>query len=88
MIRRDGQRLLLAGAVTFATHVALREAAAALVDDDSIVDWAAVDTVDSSALSLLLTWRRRHGRAPAHQHVPAALAALAELYGIKDLLAL
>lgn len=90
MIRRDGARLILAGAVTLATHVELRDAAAALLgDDDIVVDWSAVDAVDSSALCLILSWRRHAtaaGRQVEQQHLPVGLTALAELYGVKELL--
>ena len=86
MMRREGQRVLIEGAVTATTHVALRAAAAALLDDATVVDWDRVDSVDSSALSLLLAWRRRYGGRLEFQHLPVGLTALAELYGIKDLL--
>ncbi len=91
MIHRDGQRLVLDGPVTLATHVALRNAAAALLGEDHLnVDWRAVEAVDSSALSLILHWRRHaadNGRAFTHSNLPSGLAALAELYGVSELIA-
>ena len=90
MIRRDGQRLLLDGPVTLATHVALRDAADALLGEDDLnIDWQGVDGVDSSALSLILHWRRRAaaaGHTIEQNNLPSGLTALAELYGVRDLI--
>lgn len=87
----DGQRLLLEGAITLERHLALREASAAwLASVRPEVDWSAVTTVDSSALSLVLHWRRARAADAApltHRNLPPALLALAELYGVQDLLA-
>lgn len=91
MIRRDGQSLVLDGPVTLATHVALRDAVTAqLSDTDLLIDWRAVVAVDSSALCLILHWRREaaaHGRQVRQQNLPAGLTALAELYGVSGLVA-
>ena len=91
MIRRDGQRLVLDGPVTVATHVVLRDAVAAhLGDDDLSIDWREVAAVDSSALCLILHWRREaaaRGRHVSQNNLPDGLTALAELYGISELLA-
>ena len=88
MIRLDGQRLVVNGPVTLATHVALRAACADLINESVTIDWTDVEAVDSSALALLLDWQRRTGRPLTHQHLPAGLTALAELYGVKQLLGL
>lgn len=53
------------------------------------VDLAAVTDVDSSALSLLLEWRReaaRNRRAVRYLNLPANLRSLADLYGVTELL--
>lgn len=53
------------------------------------VDLAGVAEVDSSALSLLLEWRReaaRNGRSIRYLNLPANLKSLAELYGVTELL--
>jgi phospholipid transport system transporter-binding protein len=45
--------------------------------------------VDSSAVALLLEWRRRalaKGKQLAFVNLPANLLALAELYGVTDLI--
>jgi phospholipid transport system transporter-binding protein len=53
------------------------------------VDLSGVTEVDSSALSLLLEWRReaaRNGREIRFRNLPASMKSLAELYGISELL--
>lgn len=83
-------RLELSGAVTLATHGGLRDRlGAALAAGDVVVDWRAVTDIDSSALSLIFHGRRRAastGHSVAHEQLPQALDALAELYGVGDLL--
>lgn len=86
MIARDGQRIVLDGAVTMATCTALRESAAPLLRGAAEVDWTAVEQVDSSAVSLVLAWQRE-GHALAHRNLPDGLIALADLYGVKEMLA-
>jgi phospholipid transport system transporter-binding protein len=90
MIRRDGQRVLLDGPVTLATHVALREASAPLLTDTNLeIDWSGVAAVDSSALCLILHWRRRAaaaGHSINQLNLPDSVTALADLYGVSDLI--
>lgn len=53
------------------------------------IDFSAVTAVDSSAVALLLEWRRRalaKGKPLAFVNLPANLLALAELYGVTDLI--
>ena len=53
------------------------------------IDFAKVTEVDSSAVALLLEWRREsHRRAKnlSFVNIPANLMALAELYGVDDLI--
>lgn len=91
MIRRDGQRLMLDGAVTVATHRALRDALSAQLDSEDLhLDWSAVTAVDSSALSLILHCRREaavRGHHLDHDQLPPGLKALAALYGVSDMIA-
>jgi len=57
--------------------------------DRLTIDFAAVTAVDSSAVALLLEWRRRalaHGKQLAFVNLPANLLALAELYGVTELI--
>jgi phospholipid transport system transporter-binding protein len=90
MIRIDAQRLILDGAITLDRHVALRAASSEWLDAaQPEVDWSAVTAVDSSALALVLHWLRARpaGAArPRHLALPAGLIALADLYGVEDLL--
>jgi len=54
-----------------------------------MVDLAGVTEVDSSALSLLLEWRReavRNGREIRYRNLPASLKSLADLYGVTELI--
>jgi len=83
--------LTLSGAVTLATHTAERQRASdALTAGNVVVDWSAVDEVDSSALSLIFHMRRvaaaSHHQV-RHERLPRALDALADLYGVADLIA-
>ncbi len=48
------------------------------------LDLAAVGRADSACVSLLLSALRLKGGAVAFQSVPASVAALADLYEIKD----
>jgi len=53
------------------------------------IDFSAVTGVDSSAVALLLDWRRMavaRGTTLIFVNLPANLLALAELYGVADLI--
>ena len=53
------------------------------------IDFSAVTEVDSSAVALLLEWRRRaaaHGKALVFANLPENLMALAGLYGVAELI--
>jgi phospholipid transport system transporter-binding protein len=57
--------------------------------DRLTIDFAAVMEVDSSAVALLLEWRRvaaRLGKTLLFVNLPANLLALAELYGVAELI--
>ncbi len=57
--------------------------------DRLTIDFSGVTAVDSSAVAQLLAWRRRalaRGRQLAFVNLPANLLALAELYGVTDLI--
>jgi phospholipid transport system transporter-binding protein len=88
MIACEGGRCTVQGPITVENVVSLlgegneRFAAAQVT-----VDLAAVTEVDSSALSLLLEWRReagRKGRAVHYLNLPANLKSLAQLYGVTE----
>ncbi len=53
------------------------------------IDFAGITAVDSSAVALLLEWRReaaRRGKGLNFVNLPANLLALAELYGVTGLI--
>jgi len=92
MIERDGERLLVRGAITLAQVTSWREAGIKAIDRDGLtIDLAGVDEADSSALSLLLEWQRAakaRGFRLSYSGLPENLRSLAQVYGILDLLAL
>lgn len=60
------------------------------VGGDVLVDCAAVTETDSSAVALLLVWRRQARQSGHRLHLrnlPASLTSLATLYGVSGLLA-
>jgi phospholipid transport system transporter-binding protein len=57
--------------------------------DRLTIDFAGVTGVDSSAVALLLEWRRealKRGKTLIFDNLPANLLALAQLYGVADLI--
>jgi phospholipid transport system transporter-binding protein len=57
--------------------------------DRLTIDFAAITQVDSSAVALLLEWRReaaRRGKSLLFVNLPANLLSLADLYGVTGLL--
>ncbi len=90
MIRRDGERMVVSGALTLATVAAvLREGNAVLGQGVRTVDLAEVGELDSSALALMLAWLReakRQKRELLFANLPQGLTTIARLYGVADLL--
>jgi len=90
MIACEGGRCTVQGPITIENvETLLGEGKELLTAAQLTVDLAAVTEVDSSALSLLLEWRRearRNGRAISFLNLPANLKSLAELYGVTELL--
>ncbi|MGH8640616.1 MAG: STAS domain-containing protein [Burkholderiales bacterium] len=79
------------GPVTVDNVVSLLEQGREQLTSASTIDLSGVTEVDSSALSLLLEWRRdaaRNGRAVRFARLPANLRSLAQLYGVTELLAM
>ena len=53
------------------------------------IDFSGITGVDSSAVALLLEWRRlaaKLGKTLVFENIPGNLLALAELYGVADLI--
>jgi phospholipid transport system transporter-binding protein len=86
-----GTRWEYAGALTFANAAAVHAAAAALpLPTAGEVDLRSLGSVDSAAVAVLLALKRRAAAAGTpltFVDVPAALAALADLYGVEEILA-
>ena len=86
--------LALTGALSFETLPGVLEQSAQYtartdLPDRLTIDFAAITGVDSSAVALLLEWRRQAAeRAKRLEFVnlPPNLLALAELYGVADLI--
>lgn len=91
MIAREGERMLVSGAVTLAGVAALLEQGRAQIRAGAgVVDLAGVTELDSSALAMLLAWQREAGsrnRVLAFTGLPEGLTAIARLYGVDGLLA-
>ena len=61
------------------------------VSSELVVDFSRLEKVDSSAISLMLTWLREAQRNKIilrFTHVPPNLMSLAQLYGLAELLML
>lgn len=90
MIECAGGRCSVQGPITLDNVVSLLAEGNGLFTTAQVtVDLATVTEVDSTALSLLLEWRReagRNGRAIHYLNLPANLRSLAELYGVTELL--
>jgi phospholipid transport system transporter-binding protein len=86
----DGARWTYAGELTSTNAGPVLAAAAALdLPDTGDVDLANVGGIDSAAVAVLLALKRRaadEGRLLRFVGIPAALASLAELYGVKEML--
>jgi phospholipid transport system transporter-binding protein len=87
-MRREGPVLLLEGDLTLehATRL-LTQGSDEIANGVQVVDFARAGKVDSSALSLMLAWRRRAraaGRTIEFRNVPDSLMSLANLYGVAE----
>lgn len=74
--------------VSNATAV-LEQGLQALAQQQAVIDMAAVATVDSSAVAVLLAWQRAASARQLPltlQNLPANLRSLIALYGVADLL--
>jgi len=90
MIACDGGRCTVQGPITLDSAVSLLEKGKELFTSPQLsVDLHGVTEVDSSALSLLLEWRREaaaSGRSIRFLNLPANLKSLAELYDVTELI--
>lgn len=89
-----GEVLQIEGALNFDSMPRILEETALYAAQDNLpnclaIDLAHVTDIDSSAVSLLLHWRReaaRLGKALRYVHLPKNLAALATLYGVDEMI--
>lgn len=87
MIRHEGERLQLEGALTNGNVAGLLDAAkGAVLAGATIVDLAAVTQVDSAAIAFMLELTRTADRSLRLINVPEGLVKLARLYGVDGLL--
>ena len=90
MIRRDGDSLILEGAVTLETVPGLIGAAEEHFRQGArVIDFRGVTEVDSAAVALALEWVRRareSGSGLQLANLPPAMENLAKLYGVSELL--
>jgi len=90
----SSEALAITGELTFATipDVLAQSAeyeARADLPQRLVIDFTGVSGVDSAAVALLLEWRRqalRRGKTLDFTNLPANLVALAQLYGVADLI--
>jgi phospholipid transport system transporter-binding protein len=90
----SGEVLALKGALSFETlpGVLIESAEYAARPDlpeRLTIDFAGITAVDSSAVALLLEWRRQalhRGKTLVFVNLPANLLALARLYGVAELI--
>lgn len=89
-----GEVLMLDGALNLAS-MPLRIAETAAYESQPdlpqclTIDFQKVSEIDSSGVALLLHWRRRaekQGKSLRYVHLPPNLTALAELYGVDDMI--
>lgn len=92
MIVRNANRIQLVGPLTATQVVGLfAEGAPSFEGGECVVDFAGVETVDSTALGLLLSWLRAAQRVQAKltlTNVPPNLRSLAGTYGVATALSL
>lgn len=89
-----GEALKLEGALNFSTMPKLLADSSAYSLQENLPDCLAIDfsdvtDIDSSAVALLLHWRRaamRMGKRLRYIHLPPNLLSLAELYGLDELI--
>ncbi len=90
MIRREGARLVLSGAVTLGNVAqVLEEGRRHLAEGVQTVDLAEVKEMDSALLALLLAWlrdARARGNSLSFTNLPESLRTIAQLYGVDRLL--
>lgn len=92
MIDSESGRLVVKAPLVMANARSLLEAGKALMQPgEQIFDFSQVTEADSSAVALMLAWLRAAKRSRStlkFAHIPTGVSALAELYGVTELLPL
>lgn len=89
-----GEVLQIDGALNFESMPRILEETAIYTAQETLpsclaIDLAKVTDIDSSAVALLLHWRReatRLGKALRYVHLPQNLVTLAQLYGVDEMI--
>lgn len=91
MLTFDNNQLKITGAVIIdSVRILLEAGRGYCVANDVTLDFSGVDEVDSSALALILEYRRAAesaGKRVTVSNLPASLKTMADLYGVTDLIA-
>lgn len=89
-IELSGNRWLVTGEILVDNaNAVLQESTALQIDQNLVIDLAAVSNLDTAALSLLLEWQRRAeavGKKVEFVNLPDSLVSLAALYGVTNLI--
>ncbi|PTQ67375.1 phospholipid transport system transporter-binding protein [Nitrosomonas oligotropha] len=92
MIFRDGNTVIVQGAVTIDHAVMLTKSGIALFDDQPLrIDLDQVTEVDSTIVSILLEWQRatrKNSHVLQFINMPESLKSLIQLYGVAELIPL
>ena len=90
VIRREGGELSVEGSITIDNVVSVVANGVALFDgEDVTIDLGRVTEADSTAVSLLLEWRREAARRHLQirfLNMPQNLQSLMQLYGVSELM--
>ena len=90
MIRREGARLVVSGAVTLGNAAALlEEGRRHIAEGVQTVDLGEVNEMDSALLAVLLAWlrdARSREKQLSFVNLPESLRTIAQLYGVDRLI--
>ena len=90
MIRREGPRLVVSGAVTLGNAATLlEEGRRHIAEGVQTIDLAEVNEMDSALLAVLLAWlrdARSREKKISFVNLPESLRTIAQLYGVDRLL--
>ena len=90
MIRREGAKLVVSGAITLGNAATLlEEGRRHIAEGVQTIDLGEVNEMDSALLAVLLAWLRdAHGRERklSFINLPESLRTIAQLYGVDRLL--